>query len=266
MIELMMRASTRTCELAAAGDERRRLARDLHDGVQGELISLLIRLKQAEADPITPPGLARTFAVLGDHTTAALASVREIALGIYPPALARFGVAEALRTQAERAPTAVVVSGTAPRSTDEAEASVYFSCSEAIQNVAKHAGPRARVTLSLRHDSGMLAVQVKDDGRGFHPGRVPDRTGLGNIRDRINALGGVVKLDARPGRGTILTLALPWPRRRPNTRPSHRPSLKPGRFRALRLAMEAAGGAIIHQSRLASLGGEGGSEPPSIAG
>jgi signal transduction histidine kinase len=196
--------------------DRRRLARDLHDGVQAELVSLVIRLKLAQEDPVTPDALARTFELLGDHATAALASVREIVLGVYPPTLASSGVIEALRTLAARAWTTVIVSGTVPRSTDEAEVAVYFSCSEAIQNVAKHAGPEARVTVSLKHDHGKLAVRVKDDGRGFDPARVQKGTGLGNIRDRIHGVRGSVELDSHPGHGTILLLSLPWPRRPPN--------------------------------------------------
>ena len=103
--------------------------------------------------------------------------------------------------------------GTAPRSTDEAEAAVYFSCPEAIQNVAKHAGRAAHATLRLHHDRGMLAVCIQDDGRGFDTAHAEDRTGLRNIRDRIQTLGGTVELDSNPGRGTVLTLSLPWPPR-----------------------------------------------------
>jgi len=95
--------------------------------------------------------------------------------------------------------------GTAPRSTDEAEAAVDFSCSEAMQNVAKRAGRGARVTLSLDHDRGTLVVRVQDDGRGFDPVGVQEGAGLGNIRDGINTLGAGVELgsntpDAAPSR------------------------------------------------------------------
>ena len=203
---------------SAGRAERRRLARDLHDGVQGELVSLLIRLKQAEEDPVTPPALARTFAALGDHATAALDSVRRIALGIDPPALARLGVVEALRIHAARASTTAIISGAVPRSSDEAEAAVYFSCLEAIQNVVKHAGRGACVTVSVREDYGTLAVRVKDDGRGFDPARVEEGAGVRNIRDRINALGGDVELASELGRGTVVTLWLPWLARQPGTR------------------------------------------------
>jgi signal transduction histidine kinase len=207
------RASVRDLE------ERRRLERDLHDGVQSELVSLIARLKLAEEDFATPPALAETFVALSDHAIAALASVRDVANGIYPPSLARSGVVEALRARAQRASAEVRVSGDVPRTTEEAEAAVYFSCSEAIQNVAKHAGRAARAELSLSHHAGTLAVRVKDDGHGFDPERVIQGAGLTNIRDRIAAMGGFVHLTSSPGRGTVLTISLPWPSRASRTEP-----------------------------------------------
>jgi signal transduction histidine kinase len=204
-------------------EERRRLGRDLHDGVQSELVSLIARIKLAEEDFATPPALGDTFAALSDHAIAALASVREVANGIHPPSLARFGVVEALRARAQRASAEVRVSGNVPRTNEEAEAAVYFSCSEAIQNVAKHAGRAARAELSLIHHAGMLAVRVQDDGQGFDPDRVAQGAGLTNIRDRIAVLGGFVHLTSSPGRGTALTISLPWPTRpsRPEPRGMH---------------------------------------------
>jgi signal transduction histidine kinase len=161
-------------------DERecQRIERDLHDGVQNELVSLIVKLRLAEEDRDTPPALAGTLAALGASAEATLDSVREIAHGIYPSTLAAFGVLGALRAQATRASINVNLEGTAPRSTEAAEAAVYFSCLEAIQNVAKHAGPNAQVMLRLHHDHGTLAVSIKDDGRGFDPASTPDGVGL----------------------------------------------------------------------------------------
>ncbi len=98
----------------------------------------------------------------------------EIAHGIYPSPLAAFGVLEAVRAQAMQASVVVSVEGTAPRSTEEAEVAVYFSCLEAIQNVAKNAGSEARVTLRCQHDHGTLVVRVADDGVGFDLGAFLD--------------------------------------------------------------------------------------------
>ena len=137
--------------------------------------------------------------------------MRDIARGVYPPLLAAFGVLAALRAQARRATVDVNVLGTAPRSTDEAEAAVYFSCLEAIQNVAKHAGRTGHVTLQLHHEHGTLVVPIQDDGIGFDPAHAETGAGLSNIRDRIQTLGGRVKLTSNPGHGNVVAIALPWP-------------------------------------------------------
>ena len=192
-------------------DERQRLERDLHDGVQNELIGLIIKLALAQEDAKTPPALVEMLAGLEARAQAALDSVRNIARGIRPSLLADFGLAEALRAQAARAPVDVRLVGTAPRSTEAAEDAVYFACSEAIQNAAKYAGGGARVTVQLRHDEGSLAVRVADDGRGFDPARTSTGAGLGNMRDRVEGLSGTLRLDSRPGHGTVLTLSVPWP-------------------------------------------------------
>ena len=203
----------------AGDDERRRLERDLHDGVQNELVALIVMLARAGRDPATPRALAGTLAELVGRGEAALHSVREIAHGIYPSTLTVFGIYEALRAQATRTSLAVSLNGTAPRSTEEAEVAVYFSCLEAIQNVAKHAGADARVTLRLQHHDGTLGVLVADDGDGFDSARIASGGGLRNIRDRIQTLGGTVELASTLGRGTVLSLSLPWPSREPNTDP-----------------------------------------------
>ena len=193
-------------------DERRRLERDLHDGVQNELVALIVELALAQDDPDTPPTLADMLAGLEARVQAALDSVRSIARGIYPALLADFGVEQALRAQAARGATPVRVVGVAPRSAKQAEEAVYFACSEAIQNVAKHAGRAAQVTLRLRHDHGSLAVRIADEGSGFDPAHTREGAGLQNIRDRIENLGGTVAVTSAPARGTTVTISLPWPR------------------------------------------------------
>jgi signal transduction histidine kinase len=192
-------------------DDRRRLERDLHDGVQNELVALIVKLALAEQDPETPPALAHVLAELQAHAQAALDSVRNIARGIYPPPLADFSLREALRAQAARVAIRVRLAGSAPRSTQQAEEAAYYSCSEAIQNAAKHAGNTAQITLRLDHHHETLRVRIADDGRGFDPARNPEGAGLQNIRDRIEGFGGSFKVTSRPGLGTVLTISLPWP-------------------------------------------------------
>jgi signal transduction histidine kinase len=194
-------------------DERLRLERDLHDGVQNELVALIVKLALVEQDPQVPPALAATLAELEAHAQSALDSLRNIAHGIYPRVLADFGIERALRAQALRAAIGVRLVGSASRSTEYAEEAIYFSCSEAIQNAAKHAGRAANVALRLHQRAGILLVRIADDGRGFDPAQTPAGAGLQNIRDRIEDLDGSFHVASNPGLGTVLTILLPWPAR-----------------------------------------------------
>jgi len=208
---MQTRRPPRAPAAVATANDRRRLERDLHDGVQNELVALIVKLAHAQQDPETPPALAEMLAGMEARAQAALDSVRNIARGIYPPLLADFGLARALRAQARRATVDVRVMGGAPRGTEAAEEAVYFACSEAIQNAAKYAGRAAQVTLRLRHEHGSLAVRIADDGRGFDPPHTPEGAGLQNIRDRIEDLGGTFAIGSSRGQGTVLTILLPWP-------------------------------------------------------
>lgn len=192
-------------------DERRRWERDLHDGVQNELVVLIAELGLAQQDGATPPALVGMLAGLEARGQAALDAVRSIARGIYPAVLAEFGLAPALHALAARATVEVSLSGVAPRGTEAAEQAVYFACSEAIQNAAKHAGREARAALRLCHHRGSLAVRIADDGRGFDPAHTPRGAGLRNPRDRIEDLDGTFTVASTPGYGTVVTISLPWP-------------------------------------------------------
>ena len=207
------RTPMRSDNRVAATGERRRWERDLHDGVQSELVSLLLRLQLVEETPPTPAALTETFAALTEHTLAALESLREITYGIYPRALAQRGIRDTLLARAARATSDVTVQGSAPRSTEEAEEAAYFACSEAIQNAIKHAGDGARVIVALHHRDGSLTVRVADDGRGYDPAHTARGAGLQNIRERVRDLGGSFELTSAPGRGTVLRIVLGWPPR-----------------------------------------------------
>ena len=198
--------------LAGATQERERLARHLHDGVQNELVSLIIGLSLAEEDRDTPPPLAARLCGLRERAQATLTEIREIARGNRPPVLTAAGVIEAIREQAERTSLTVSLFGSALRSSDAAEEAVYFACLEALQNVAKHA-PNSQVTLRLRQRDGGLAVHIEDDGDGFVPERSREGSGLRNIRDRIIAVGGTLKITSILGHGTVVDITVPWPSR-----------------------------------------------------
>jgi hypothetical protein len=122
------------------------VARDLHDGVQNELVSLILGLSLAEDDPDTPPELAASLSVLRAGAQSTLSGIREIAHGVRPPLLAAAGVVEALRAQAALARIPVNLVGAAPRSSDNAEEAVYFACLEAPQKRGQ-----ARVGIRERH-------------------------------------------------------------------------------------------------------------------
>jgi signal transduction histidine kinase len=122
--------------LAGAAQERERLARDLHDGVQNQLVTLIIGLSHAEEDRDTPPTLAARLSGLRAQAQATLTEIRQIARGNRPLLLTAAGVIEAIREQTERTSLTVGLFGSARRSSDATEEAVYFACLEALQNVA----------------------------------------------------------------------------------------------------------------------------------
>jgi signal transduction histidine kinase len=190
--------------IVAAGDaERRRIERDLHDGAQQRLVALRVRLGLADDLIESDPASARQkIGELGREIDDALDDVRSLAAGIYPPSLAGFGLAEALRSLARRSPIAasVEIDGT-ERCRPEVEAAVYFCCSEALQNAAKHAHGATTVSISLKRNAD-LRFEVHDDGSGFSPLHVRPGQGLANMRDRIEAVGGTVSIRSSPQAGT----------------------------------------------------------------
>jgi len=198
----------------AAAAERHRIERDLHDGAQSLLVSVRLKLGLAadRAAELDAPDLHRLLVELGDEAQAALDGVRTIAHGIFPPLLATRGIGAALAAEGERAALPVRVLGTAPRSTPEHEAALYYSCLEALQNAAKHAGERAHATVRLACVAEGLAFEVRDDGDGFAiaPGRAR-AGGLAHMRERIAAVGGELSVRSRPGEGTSVRGHVPWP-------------------------------------------------------
>jgi signal transduction histidine kinase len=132
--------------------------------------------------------------------------VHATAQGIYPARLADEGIAKALTAELAGSSAVVVrqAAGT-PRRPQDQEAAVFFSCLEAVQNAVKHAGPGVRMSISLEPAAGGgIAFTVSDDGYGFDLERAGSGTGLANIRDRIEAVGGHVRITSAPGRGTIV--------------------------------------------------------------
>ena len=192
--------------IASAGDEaRRRLEREVATGPEHRLALVGTELEAAAAT--TPAGPARArLEELAREAHETLESVRATARGIYPPLLAEEGIGAALEAALAGSPAVTV--DTTPgvdRLAEDEEAAVFFACLEAVQNALKHGGEDVRVTISLEAaDDGRLRFTVEDDGPGFDPARAAGGTGLANIRDRVEAVGGSVAITSAPGHGTTV--------------------------------------------------------------
>ena len=196
--------------IVEAGDAaRRRIERDLHDSAQQRLVALRIHLTLTGAQLHRSEERA-ILERLGDEVEEVIDELRAVAHGIYPQVLADRGVGAALAAVARRSaiPVTVLDAGIG-RHAEATEMTVYFCCLECLQNAAKHAGPGAAVTIRLSETDSRVCFSVDDDGAGFDPGAVERGAGLTNLADRVAAVGGILEIDAGPGRGTHITGSVP---------------------------------------------------------
>jgi signal transduction histidine kinase len=194
--------------VATADDTRRRIERDLHDGAQQRLVTLILQLSKARA--AVPPGLGELAADL-EKIAAGLADtldeLREIAHGIHPAILAEHGLGPALKALARRSPVPVDLQmHTEGRLSERVEVGAYYIICEALTNTAKHAHATA-ITVAVEADGKSLHVTVRDDGAGSAD--YTHGTGLAGLKDRVEALGGRMSLHSPPGAGTTLQADLP---------------------------------------------------------
>ena len=196
--------------VTAQDEERRRIERNIHDGAQQQLVALSVQLGLLERILAKDPEKAMTMAAaLRQDAVEAVETLRELAHGIYPPLLASDGLAAALKQQVRRSPLPVDVDvRDIPRQPKEVEAAIYFCCLEALQNIAKHAAATS-ANIRLWANDGQLQFAIQDDGRGFDPSLTKDSSGLQNMRDRMQALGGTLDVRTRPGGGTIVAGNVP---------------------------------------------------------
>lgn len=190
--------------------ERRRLERNLHDGAQQHLVALKVKLGLVQMLLSKAPDQAMaTIAQLKEDADDALETLRDLARGIYPPLLADKGLVVALESQARKATVAVTVQAVGvQRYPQDVEATVYFCVLEALQNVQKYAAATCVIVrLQATHDT--LSFEVTDDGAGFDPATARTGTGLTNMGDRLDALGGTVMVTSRPGAGASVRGELP---------------------------------------------------------
>jgi signal transduction histidine kinase len=200
-------AASRARIVTAADETRRRIERDLHDGVQQQLIAARMELSGIEA--AMPPADERRDQVA--HASMGLAGALEdlveISRGIHPGALTQGGLGPAIKTLARRAPVPVEVElRTETRLPAPLEVAAYYVVSEALTNTAKHAdASAAQVAVEAR--AGVLDLSIHDDGRG---GADASRgSGLIGLADRVDALGGTLEIASPIGGGTTLRVRLP---------------------------------------------------------
>ncbi|WP_394216016.1 sensor histidine kinase [Brachybacterium vulturis] len=208
-------AERRQGAVDAATQERLRIERDLHDGVQPRLVTLAMTLGVARNAIRTDPDRAERL--VGDahaEAKAVMTDLRQLARGIHPAVLTDRGLDAALSALAARSriPVALEVdlsTAEGPVLDREREAVAYFVVAEALTNIAKHAGAtRAEVTVTRGPE--VLHVRIRDDGRGgARVHRDGLSTGLAGLTDRVRATGGVLELSSPPGAGTDLHAEIP---------------------------------------------------------
>jgi signal transduction histidine kinase len=194
--------------VAAADETRRRIERDLHDGTQQRLVSLGLAARIAETDVGAGQGelragLSRIATGLAD----AVAELQELSRGIHPAILSEGGLGPALRTLARRSAVPVDLDVTTTgRYPEPVENAAYYVATESLANAMKHA-QASSVEISLTARPGSLLLSVRDDGVG---GADPARgSGLAGLADRVEAVGGSIRVHGAAGAGTHITVELP---------------------------------------------------------
>ncbi|MEV0054435.1 sensor domain-containing protein [Saccharopolyspora shandongensis] len=189
--------------------ERRRIERDLHDGAQQRLVGLTLKLGLARLDVPADSSVHQNVSAAHDEAKQLMAELRELVRGIHPRVLTDRGLPAALGELADRCPIPVALhAGLPDRFPAHVEVTAYFVVAEALTNIAKHSAATA-ASVTARHDAGVLAVEVADDGRG---GADPARgTGLTGLADRVAVIDGKMLLSSPVGGPTLLRVELPCP-------------------------------------------------------
>jgi PAS domain S-box-containing protein len=201
-------AASRARIVVAADDSRRRIERDLHDGTQQRLVSLMLELRMMEGtEGPEAAELRRQLARTAQGLEGVLEELREISRGIHPAILSEGGLGPALRGLARRSavPVELDLRG-ARRLPEPIEVAAYYVVSETLSNAAKHANASV-VHVELDAEGETLRVAIRDDGVG---GADPKQgSGLVGLSDRIDALGGTLRVSSPPGTGTTVLIEVP---------------------------------------------------------
>ncbi len=199
--------ASRARVVAAADETRRRLERDLHDGIQQRLVTLALKARTIAMTPRPAGEIQSELSVLADGLGTSLDEVREISRGIHPAVLSEAGLGPALKALARRSAVPVELQLDLSRQVaDHLEVAAYYIASEALTNAAKHARASV-VNLRVECADGALSLSIRDDGIG---GADPSHgSGMIGLKDRVDSLGGMIWVTSPPGRGTTLDVRLP---------------------------------------------------------
>jgi signal transduction histidine kinase len=207
-VALRVQAIRTAAAVAAARDEadaaRRRLERDLHDGVQGRLVAVALDLAATrEEHPMSTMDGRLDEAVT--HLQTAIRELRQLAQGVHPGPLLGAGLSDAIRSYANRMPLPILVDMDVPGLSADVATALYFTACEALTNACKHARA-SRVDLHAGRHNGFVTLTVRDDGAG---GADPNGTGLRGVAERLATLGGRLTVTSAPGTGTVLRGEVP---------------------------------------------------------
>ena len=207
-------AQSRARLVRAQDAERRRIERNIHDGVQQELVALIGLAGQARREAARHPAVAtEDLQHLQNGLQRVLRELRELAQGIHPSVLTDRGLLTAVETLAARHPVPVTVRADPDlrdlRLPEDVEGAGYFTVAESLANSLKHAAAR-QVDVSLRRVNGSLVVAVRDNGTGIPP-TGPEGNGLAGLAARVAAAGGRLDITGGPGQGTTVAATLSVP-------------------------------------------------------
>ena len=196
-------------------EERRRLRRDLHDGVGPQLAALTLKLETARNRLSHDPEAQELLSDLAERARAAVADIRRAVHALRPPALDELGLVPALReVAAQYRHKGLSIDLDAPHNLPSLPAAVEVACyritQEALTNVVRHAGARScSVLLALEEGARTVRVEITDDGRGLSSERKGVGVGLSSMRERAEELGGTCTIDSLDGSGTRVSARLP---------------------------------------------------------
>jgi signal transduction histidine kinase len=206
----------RQAQAAAAAEERNRLARELHDSVTQALYSLNLYAGASRAAiaagklEVAKKNIDEVIAISREG----MGDLRLLIFELRPPILEQEGLVSALQTRLETVETRVGIrtefhAQGQPKLSPKMETELYWSVHEALNNILKHARAK-HVKLDLDFSNGLATITLRDDGVGFDPSSLDssNKLGLKNITERVEKLGGKIKLESTPGQGTIFEIKL----------------------------------------------------------